>query len=93
MTLPPDVHHPVSLQRAAPRSIATTAHWGSYARLGAAHRAVIEWCRVHGHRLAGSRWEVYGHWTEDEAKLRTDVYYLLAPDTARNVAGDSRAPA
>jgi len=39
---------------------------------------VIEWCRSQGHRLSGTRWEVYGHWTDDPSKLRTDVYYLLA---------------
>ena len=60
--------------------VATTVHRGPYARLGAAHDAVIAWCRANGHRLAGPRWEVYGHWTEDEAQLRTDVYYLLQSD-------------
>ena len=57
---------------------ATTTHWGDYARLGAAHDAVIDWCRTNGHQLSGTRWEIYGHWTDDPAKLRTDVYYLLA---------------
>ena len=23
-------------------------------------------------------WEVYGHWSEDPAQLRTDVFYLLS---------------
>ena len=59
--------------------VATTTHRGSYARLGDAHRAVVEWCRAHGRRLAGTRWEVYDHWTEDESQLRTDVFHLLAP--------------
>jgi effector-binding domain-containing protein len=59
-------------------NVATTTHWGDYARLGAAHDAVIDWCRTNGHQLSGTRWEVYGHWTDDPAKLRTDVYYLLA---------------
>jgi effector-binding domain-containing protein len=59
--------------------VAVTTHRGSYASLGAAHSAVIEWCRARGHRLAGSRWEVYGHWTEDEAQLRTTVYYMVQP--------------
>ena len=59
--------------------VATTTHWGSYAQLGAAHDAVIEWCRTHGRRRAGPSWEVYGHWTEDETRLRTDVFYLLEP--------------
>jgi hypothetical protein len=26
---------------------------------------------------SGARWEVYGHWTNDEAQVRTDVFYLL----------------
>jgi GyrI-like small molecule binding protein len=65
--------------------VATTTHWGSYARLGAAHDAVIEWCHVHGRRRAGPSWEVYGHWTDDESRLRTDVFHLLEP-----MASDSR---
>ena len=60
--------------------VATTTHWGNYARLGGAHDAVIEWCRAQGHRRAGPRWEVYGHWTDDETRLRTDVFYLLEPE-------------
>jgi hypothetical protein len=24
-------------------------------------------------------WELYGHWEDDPAKLRTDVFYLLRP--------------
>lgn len=57
--------------------VATTTHWGEYSRLGAAHDAVLAWCRANGRRLTGTRWEVYGHWTDDPAQLRTDVYYLL----------------
>jgi hypothetical protein len=59
--------------------VATTAHCGNYDKLGAAHEAVVEWCRMHGRRRAGPSWEVYGHWTEDETRLRTDVFYLLEP--------------
>jgi hypothetical protein len=59
--------------------VATTIHWGNYARLGAAHDAVIAWCDAHGCRRAGPSWEIYGHWTEDETRLRTDVFYLLEP--------------
>ena len=58
---------------------ATTTHWGDYARLGEAHAAVIAWCRAQQRDLAGPRWEIYGHWTDDPSRLRTDVYYLLAP--------------
>lgn len=59
-------------------TVATTTHVGSYAGLGDAHRAIVEWCREHGRRPAGTSWEVYGHWAPDETKLRTDVFYLLA---------------
>ncbi|MDB4915310.1 MAG: transcription activator effector binding protein [Gemmatimonadetes bacterium] len=65
--------------------VATTTHWGSYGRLGAAHQAVIEWCHAHGRQRVGPRWEVYGHWTEDEARLRTDVFYLLEPGASKSV--------
>jgi hypothetical protein len=59
--------------------VATTTHWGDYGRLGDAHKAVFTWSRAHRRELAGPRWEVYGHWTDDPAGRRTDVYYLLAP--------------
>jgi hypothetical protein len=59
--------------------VATTTHWGSYATLGAAHAAIVEWCRRHGRRTASESWEVYGHWTEDASRLRTDIFYLLEP--------------
>src|SRR5579871_770166 len=29
---------------------AMTTHWGDYGGLGAAHRAVTDWCHAHGHR-------------------------------------------
>ena len=57
--------------------VATTTHWGDYAGLGAAHDAVVAWCRANGHALAGVAWEVYGHWDDDPAKRRTDVFQLL----------------
>jgi len=56
---------------------AMTTHHGDYARLGEANAAILEWCRAHDRRLAGPSWEVYGHWHEDPAQLRTDVYHLL----------------
>ncbi|MBM4193678.1 MAG: GyrI-like domain-containing protein [Gemmatimonadetes bacterium] len=35
---------------------------GPYDQLGLAHAAVREWCKAHGHELAGPNWEIYGHW-------------------------------
>ncbi len=60
--------------------VATTTHHGPYAGLGAAHDAVINWCRTNGRTRSGTSWEVYGHWTDDESKLRTDVYWFLLPE-------------
>jgi effector-binding domain-containing protein len=61
--------------------VATTTHFGPYPRLSEAHAALRQWCAVHGHRLAGICWEVYGHWDEswntDPSKIRTDVFHLL----------------
>jgi hypothetical protein len=56
---------------------AMTTHVGDYGGLGSAHAAVVEWCRAHQRALAGPSWEVYGHWCDDPAQVRTDVYYLL----------------
>jgi len=58
---------------------ARTTHWGSYAGLPGAHSAIHEWLRVNPRRHSGVSWEVYGHWTDDESRLRTDIYYLLEP--------------
>jgi effector-binding domain-containing protein len=57
--------------------VATTAHLGPYGRLGEAHDAIRKWCADQGYAFAGPSWEVYGHWTDDPAQLRTDVFYLL----------------
>lgn len=60
--------------------VATTTHSGDYGALGAAHAAVVTWCRSHDVPLAGPRWEVYGHWREGITP-RTDIYYLIAQQT------------
>jgi effector-binding domain-containing protein len=61
--------------------VATTVHFGPYARLSEAHTAIRQWCAEHGHRLGNICWEIYGHWEEswnaDPSKIRTDVFYLL----------------
>jgi effector-binding domain-containing protein len=52
----------------------------SPASLASAHAAVREWCAANGHDLTGVRWEVYGHWRDDQdpALFETEVYWLLA---------------
>ena len=56
---------------------AITVHMGDYRRLGDANAAIIAWCDANGRSRAGPSWEIYGHWDDDPAKLRTEVYYLL----------------
>jgi len=58
-------------------TVATLAHVGPYHRLPEAHEAIRQWCLDNGHALAGPNWEVYDHWNDDPAQLRTDVFYLL----------------
>lgn len=58
--------------------VAMTVHRGSYAGLGLAHRAVLDWCAAQNRRPAGPRWEVYGPHSDDPAEVWTEVYYLLS---------------
>jgi hypothetical protein len=58
--------------------VATTVYVGPYDRMKPAHEAIHGWARENGHKLAGPSWEVYGHWSEDPAQLRTDIFYLVA---------------
>jgi hypothetical protein len=53
----------------------------SPASIASAHAAVREWCAANGHALTGVRWEIYGHWLDDQdpALYETEVYWLLAP--------------
>lgn len=57
--------------------VATTTHWGAYDELSAAHEAVRDHCSATGVELTGRNWEIYGHWSDDPHRRRTDVYYLL----------------
>jgi len=57
--------------------VAVATHWGDYAKLDVAHSAVIAWCEANGRERTGTRWEIYGHWTDDPAHRRTDVLHQL----------------
>jgi hypothetical protein len=74
----PLTHGEVVASRTPSGRVAHAAHIGAYSRLGEALKAICDHCSTHGLALAGPSWEVYGHWTDDESKLRTDVFYLLA---------------
>ena len=59
-------------------TVATTVHMGPYDQMRPAHEAIHQWAGENGRKLAGPSWEVYGHWSDDPAKLRTDIFYLLS---------------
>jgi effector-binding domain-containing protein len=58
--------------------VAVTTHIGSYAKLATAHEAINSWRAATGRTFGACSWEIYGDWTEDEAKLETQVVYLLS---------------
>jgi effector-binding domain-containing protein len=58
--------------------VAKTVHIGPYDRLGEAHAAIRQWCKANQRSIAAASWEVYGHWSNDPAKLETTIRYLLA---------------
>jgi effector-binding domain-containing protein len=58
--------------------VAITTHIGGYDKLAAAHQAIHSWRAATGRRFAACSWEIYGDWTDDEAKLETQVVYLLS---------------
>ena len=68
---------PVTCSATPAGSAATTAHFGPYSNLPAAHKALRQWCAQNNKPLTGTSWEVYGHWNDDIAKVQTDVFYLL----------------
>lgn len=57
---------------------ATVAHYGSYDGLFAANTVLRDWCAEHHHQLTGVTWELYGDWSDDPARLRTDIFYEVA---------------
>ena len=58
--------------------VASTVHRGPYDRLGDAHAAVAAWCEGSARAIGAASWEIYGDWSDDPAKLETQVVYLLA---------------
>jgi effector-binding domain-containing protein len=59
--------------------VASATHWGDYSAMKPAYDALERWCTEHGRRKTGVSWEVYGHWADDPAERRTDIYFQLDP--------------
>jgi effector-binding domain-containing protein len=53
-------------------------HVGPYQRMLRTYEAIGGWMREHRYRAAGRNMEVYGHWEEDPARLRTEIYIFIA---------------
>jgi hypothetical protein len=52
--------------------------FGDYSGIREGHRAVIDWCKANGRARTGTRWEIYGHWTDHIARLQTDIYHQVS---------------
>jgi effector-binding domain-containing protein len=57
--------------------VATATHTGPVTEIGDAHRAVCEWSKANGYRLAGPHWEIYGDPAPSTGHFDVDVYWLL----------------
>ena len=68
----------VKCLRLAGGRAAHTTVVGPYSGISAAHMDLNAWCAQHDHALAGTSWEIYGDWVEDQSKLVTDIYFRLA---------------
>jgi len=69
---------PVYLATTPGGRVVTAAHFGPYDRMMDTYRAIDAYVREHGLRMTGPSWEVYGHWSDDPAKLRTDIFFPIA---------------
>jgi len=61
-----------------PGKVASAIHVGPYERMRETHEAIQSWARANHLALADKSWEIYGDWTDDPAKLETQIEYLLA---------------
>jgi len=57
--------------------VATITHIGPYDQMRPTYDLLMKWRRDRGEAFAGPSWEIYGHWSDDPAQLRTDIYFLL----------------
>ena len=58
--------------------VITAAHWGDYSKMKSTYDALYAEVQAKGLKLTPLSLEVYGDWSEDPAKVRTDLYLYLA---------------
>ncbi len=56
---------------------ATAIHVGPYQNMSMTTQAIRRWIVDQG-LTPGIDWEVYGDWSDDESKRRTQVYFLVS---------------
>lgn len=77
-TTPCPLDPPVRASTLPAGEVAVAVNRGPYDQLGVTHDAIWAWSAATGRRLAGIRWEIYGHVVNPAADPETEVYYLLA---------------
>ena len=58
--------------------VITATHWGDYGRMKTTYDALYAEVKARGLKLAPLSMEIYGDWSDDPAKVRTDLYLYLA---------------
>lgn len=69
---------PVYLTQTPSGRVVTAAHFGPYDQMAGAYDAIQKYVRENHLSRTGPSWEVYGHWSDDPAKVRTDIFFTLA---------------
>jgi effector-binding domain-containing protein len=60
--------------------VLTAPHWGDYGQMRTTYDALHAEVKAKGLKRIWMSLEIYGDWTDDPAKLRTDLYLYLADD-------------
>ena len=58
--------------------VITATHWGDYGQMKTTYDALHAEVKARGLKLTPLSLEIYGDWSDDPAKVRTDLYLYLA---------------
>jgi len=68
----------VKLVHAPGGRVITATHWGDYGQMKTTYDALHAEVKARGLKLTPLSLEIYGDWSDDPAKVRTDLYLYLA---------------
>jgi effector-binding domain-containing protein len=57
--------------------VLTAVHRRDFTGLGETHDAILSHAQANGLELAGPRWEIYGHHSDDPDEIETEIFWLL----------------